>query len=129
MSDKTTVASWLKQMADSVKKRDLAAHMKLVSKNVHVYGVPGKEVIDYAGWKERRKNEFSKGLLESISYSEPRLKIIALRRIAFSVEETMRAHNGDAVMIHKDVVLEQEHDARWRVVEERVKDYRLEQAP
>jgi len=121
--DTATVKQWLDRIAHSVATRDLGSHMALVSKHVQVYGVPGHEVIDYKGWEQRRRNEFDKGLLMRISYGEPQMKIMGLKRIAFTVEEKLHAQNGHQVVVNKEVVLEREEDEQWRVVEEQVRDF------
>ncbi|HKK04448.1 MAG TPA: hypothetical protein VKA50_01195 [Gammaproteobacteria bacterium] len=121
--DTATVKHWLDRIMHSVATRDLDGHMALVSKKVQVYGVPGNEVIDYRGWERRRRNEFNKGLLMRISYGEPQVKIMGLKRISFNIEEKLHAHNGHQVVVNKDIVLEREDDDQWRVVEEQVRNF------
>lgn len=123
IDDRATVRLWLDKITHSVATRDLDAHMGLVSRKVQVYGVPNNDVIDYAGWERRRRNEFSKGLLTRLSYSEPQMKVIGLRRIIFAIDEKMYGHDGRQVMITKDIVLEREDDEQWRVVEEQIRNF------
>lgn len=123
IDDEATVRLWLDKIAHSVATRDLDAHMDLVSKNVQVYGVPGNEVIDYSGWERRRRNEFTKGLLTRLSFGEPQMKVLGLRRIVFGVDEKMYGHDGRQILVSKEIVLEREEDEQWRVVEEQVRNY------
>ena len=121
------IQQWLEEMTQSVANKDLNAHMELVSKNVRVYGVPGHEVINYQRWLVRRRNEFEKNLLASLIYSLKNVKTIALRRLAFNVEEIMTAVSGQAIWLNKDIILEQEKDDKWRVVEEKINQWHLKE--
>ncbi|MCW8829880.1 MAG: hypothetical protein OQK94_12625 [Gammaproteobacteria bacterium] len=106
---------WLDELAFSAATWDLRAHMGLVSHQVEVTGIPNVESIGYTGWKVRRKNEFEKKLLHSLSY---RLHDILSKedgQLRFTVEETMRAFNGKVVIINKEITLQREGDGKWRV--------------
>jgi hypothetical protein len=127
MSKQEVIHQWLNNMSKSVAMQDLEKHMSLVSQHVRVYGVPGQKTIDYDGWRMRRKNEFDKDLLARISYKVVRVKTQALRRIAFQVEETMAARTGQAVVLNKDIMLELEPDDKWRVVEEKIRNWNLQE--
>ena len=70
------ILNWLDRMSESVKKRDLDAHMRLVSKKVLVYGIPNKESLGYYDWKRRRHNEFYRNQLASLTYSNLSIKNI-----------------------------------------------------
>lgn len=111
-------------MTDSVQKQDLDAHMGLVSKKVLIYGIPNHESLGYYDWERRRRNEFYKNLLASLTYSDLSIKTISLRRLGFQITEIMQAISGQAVHIDKEIILEQEADKQWRVVEETIKDWR-----
>ena len=117
------IVNWLNRMSESVKKRDLDAHMGLVSKKVLVYGIPNQESLGYYDWKRRRHNEFYKNHLASLTYESLNIKTISLRRLGFQVTEIMRATSGQRVHIDKEIILEQEADNEWRVVEETIKDW------
>lgn len=111
---------WLDALTFSVATWNLDAHMALVSAQVKVKGLPGIEVVDYDGWKERRQNEFSKKLLRSLSY---RLHTIASQgedRLLFTVVETMKSNQGQTITVDKAINLRREEDGRWRVVQERI---------
>lgn len=117
------IKKWLKSVSDSVEKQDLDAHMNLVSENVAVYGMPSGQTIHYQDWKKRRKSEFKRDMLKSLSYNELKIKTIALKRLIFNINEMMESKEGDIVIINKDVVLEQEADQAWRVIEETVNNW------
>ncbi len=116
----TIIGNWLEQLTRSVERRDLDAHMALISQRVQVYGLPGGQVIGYEQWKRRRHTEFSQAQLLAIDYRLLNIKTVTPRRLAFHVEETMHACNGMSVCIDKDIVLEREADDQWRVVEENI---------
>lgn len=122
------IYQWLDSMSKSVAMQDLEKHMSLVSQYVRVYGVPGQETIDYDGWRQRRQNEFRNNLLTRLHYKVVRIKTQALRRLAFQVEETLTANNGKAVVLDKDIMLELEPDDKWRVVEEKIRHWEVQEA-
>ncbi|MCG6887690.1 MAG: hypothetical protein LJE74_10815 [Proteobacteria bacterium] len=119
------IVNWLNRVSETITQRDLDAHMALVSKQVKVYGIPGQALIDYRGWKKRRQYELEHDKLAGLEYRDLRIKTITLRRLGFEVTESMHGKNGRHIMIHKDVMLEQERDNEWRVVEETVRDWTL----
>jgi hypothetical protein len=112
-------------MTNSIASQDLERHMALVSRHVQVYGVPGHSSLNYEQWLARRRNELHNKLLAGLSYKLVNIKNQGLRRIAFRVEETMTARNGKAVWLMKDIILELEQDEKWRVVEEKIRDWHL----
>ena len=114
------ILNWLSELSESVKDRDLERHMALVSKKVQVYGLPSEKIVDYRGWLRRRKSEFKRNILSGISYKDLSIKTITLRRLGFQITETMLAHNGQQVIIQKEIMLEMEEDNNWRVVEETI---------
>ena len=117
------ILNWLNHMSESVKQGDLDAHMGLVSKNVQVYGIPNQDSLGYADWQRRRRYEFYQNLLASLTYSDLNIKTITLRRLGFEITETMQATTGQKVEINKEIILEQESDSQWRVVEENIKHW------
>lgn len=123
------IRKWLSDITQTVNSKDLEKHMDLVSENVAVYGLPGGNVLSYADWYSRRKNEFKRGLLKNIGYNKLKIKTIGLRRLIFDVEELMDASNGDLVIINKSITIESGQDEKWRVVEENIKDWKYLRAP
>ncbi len=111
---------WLKAISNSVKNQDINDHMRLISKHVHVYGIPGIDTLNYQQWLYRRHNEFLRNRLFSLQYKIIRIKNDQQRRLGFEVEEQMMATEGKVYIIHKDILLEREEDDNWRVVEEKI---------
>ncbi len=120
------IQNWLARLRDSVARQDLEAHMALVSDKVQVYGIPGQPVIDYHGWRRRRDNEFRRDRLAGLAHENIRIKTVSLRRLGFEVDEIMTASDGPVLRLRKTVLLEEEDDGQWRVVEETVHDWRIE---
>lgn len=120
------IEKWLEYMSVSVKKRDLTAHMSLISRYVHVYGLPSGRVVNYQQWKKRRQNEFSSKQLQALDYTLLNIKTIALRRLIFQVKENMHDQNHMCITINKDIILELEEDNCWRVVEEKIHHWNIE---
>jgi len=118
------VEDWLEAMRLSVEQHDLTAHMALVSKNVHIYGLPNYKEIDYDAWQQRRKNEFNHNRLQALVHKLIRIRLSLQRRIGFELEEHMLASDGKVCIILKDVLLEREADDNWRVVEENIREWR-----
>jgi len=117
----TTIAEdWLRAISKSVKNQDIDEHMGLISKQVHVYGIPGVESLNYQQWLYRRHNEFLRKRLFSLEYRIIRIKNDQQRRLGFEVEEQMISTEGKAYIIRKDILLEREEDDNWRVVEEKI---------
>lgn len=115
MDAKQIVQSLLNDLTYSVSTHDLRGHMRLVSKDVKVLGL-GNQVIDYKGWKTRRNNEFEKGLLKRVSYGIPDIIEANQTSITFKVMEHIKATDGKAYKVNKEVVLLKEQDGKWRIL-------------
>jgi hypothetical protein len=116
MDTREVAQRWLDDLAYSAATGNLEAHMALVSREVKVRGVPGHDTIDYRGWKERRRNEFSNRLLRSLTY---RLHDIIAQEegsLLFTVVETMRSHQGQTITVDKAIKIRREEDGIWRVI-------------
>lgn len=118
------IRKWLSSITETVRAKDLAKHMDLISENVVVYGMPSGKTLNYADWRNRRQSEFNRGLIKKLAYDKLVIKNIGLRRLIFKIEEIMDGINGDLAIINKEVILEQEKDNKWRVVEETIKDWK-----
>lgn len=119
------IKKWLSNITESVKEKNLQKHMGLVSENVVVYGMPKSGTLNYADWYNRRKSEFERDILKDLTYHNLKIKNFGLRRLTFSIEEITDVTNGDMAVINKQVILEQEQDEQWRVVEETIKDWKF----
>lgn len=120
-----TIHAWCMGMTASVQQQDLDKHMDLISEKVRLYGLPGTEVVDYAGWRARRKFEFKNQELLVTNYRNIRLINSSQRRIRFNVIETMVGKDGKMVTLDKNIVLENESDGQWRVVEENINSWQV----
>jgi len=119
------IRKWLSNISESVSNKDINRHMDLVSENVAIYGMPSGKTLSYADWYTRRKSEFSRNILKSLAYNNLKIKTIGLRRLIFDIEEVMEGTNGDIAIINKQVILEQDLDEAWKVVEETVKNWKF----
>jgi hypothetical protein len=119
------IEAWTFQIAETVKQRDIDAHMQLVSAKVQVYGMPSKAVILYNEWRERREVEFKTGELQSVSYAIQRIITSMPRRITFSVWENLLNNRRKVIILDKTIILEKEQDNIWRVVEESIKKWKV----
>lgn len=122
------IRKWLSNITESIQSKDLEKHMSLVSENVMVYGMPKGKTLNYADWRKRRKSEFQRELIKEIAYDNLKIKNIGLRRLIFDVDEIMDGTNGDLAFIQKQIVLEEEQDNQWRVVEEKIKNWKFVKA-
>lgn len=118
------IQSWLDELSYSAATWDLDAHMKLVSRQVKVTGLPRVKSVDYQGWKLRRHNEFKKKLLRSLNYRLGKVLHADHNKIVFWVEETVKDHQGKAVAIDKEITLNKEEDGLWRVLREHYREIR-----
>ena len=119
------IRKWLSNITETAKAKDLKQHMDLVSEKVAVYGMPSGKTLNYADWQNRRQSEFKRGLIKGLAYNNLKIKTFGLRRLIFDIEEIMDGTNGDLAIINKQVVLEEEQDNKWRVVEETIKNWKF----
>lgn len=119
------IRKWLSNITETVKNKDLDKHMALISENVMVYGLPNGKTLSYADWEIRRKNEFQRNLIKEIAYNNLKIKNIGLRRLIFDIDEIIDGTSGDFAFIQKQIILEEEQDNKWRVVEEKIKNWKF----
>lgn len=119
------IRKWLSNITETVSSKDLNQHMDLISENVVVYGMPSGNTLNYADWYNRRRTEFQRNLLKSLAYNKLQIRNIGLRRLIFDIEEIMEGSNGDMAIINKTIILEQDVDYAWRVVEETIKNWKF----
>jgi hypothetical protein len=119
------IQKWLSNITETIKTKDIKKHMELVSKNVAVYGLPNGKTLNYADWKKRRQSEFKRGLIKNIKYDKLSIKNFGLRRLTFKIEEITDSSNNALLLVNKEIILEQEKDNQWRVVEETIKNWKF----
>ncbi len=111
---------WLAQHAETANNRDHAAHMAMISQNVKLYGVPDFDVIDYAGWSDQCRHEFSEDLFKRVSYNGLKMVATADRRVMFKTIERVEGTDGSINQHGLEIIVEQEDDGIWRVTQERI---------
>jgi hypothetical protein len=111
---------WLDAVERTARVLDYPAHMDLVSKRVQVHGTPGFDVIGYEDWARQCEHEFREGLLKDVSYRGLRMIVSSGSRIMFQTLERVEATDGTVVRHGLEVLLEQEADGKWRVIQERI---------
>jgi len=109
---------WLNRFSFSAATWNLDEHMALISQEVEVHGLPAAGIVDYAGFKRRRHNEFQKKLLQSITHKGLQLLDSNTEHITFSVKETLKSTRGESFMLDKEIRLRRENDGIWRAVHE-----------
>lgn len=112
---------WLSRLAFSAATWNLDDHMELISREVQVHGLPAVGVVDYAGFKKRRHNEFHKKLLLSITHKGVQLLESNGEHITFAVKETLKSTRGESFVLDKEIKLRRESDGKWRAVQEQIK--------
>jgi len=119
------IQKWLSNITETVKTKNIKKHMELVSKDVAVYGLPNGKTLNYTDWKKRRQSEFERGLVKNIKYDKLCIKNFGLRRLTFQIEEITDGVGNELLIVNKEIILQQEKDDQWRVVEETVKNWKF----
>lgn len=112
--------NWLQQSADSANALDLDRHMSLISKKISLTGLPGFAEIGYDDWAAQCKHEFDNKLLQHVSYAGLRMVVDTPKRIMFRTFETVAGSDGTVNAQGVEMLIEQEADGEWRLVQERV---------
>ena len=120
-----TIRSWFSNMSSSVRARDMVQHLKNVSRKISVYGMPSKAVITFKEWKARRQKELLSEELLTLNYQGIRIISSSPKRISFNTSETLVGKDGKMVVMDKNIIIENEDDGTWRVVEESVNKWHV----
>jgi hypothetical protein len=96
------------------------SHMKLISKEVSVYGVPGFDVIGYDDWARQCQYEFDEGLLKQVSYKGLHMVTVTPANILFKTTETVEGTDGTVNRQGVEILIRKEADGKWRVLQERI---------
>lgn len=115
------VDEWVGKMTYTVATRNLEEHMGLISKSLKLFGLPSDEVVDYVGWRNRRKYEFTQGLLQSVTYRDIEVLDADKDQITVDYWEILRGTQGERYEIQKEAVLMKEPDKVWRLMTEQIK--------
>ena len=111
---------WLKEFTDTANNKDVTSHMALISKRVSLQGVPGFENIDYADWYNECKHEFENDILKGVQYEGFELMTATDTAVMFKTFETVEGTDGIANAHGVEILLEQEDDGKWRMVQQRI---------
>ena len=112
--------NFLSRFAQTAIARDHEAHMRMISKKVRLYGMPGFEEITYEDWSQQCAHEFAEGLMNSISYDGLAMKTESATLICFETRETIEAKDGTVHSHLLEIFVEREEDGVWRLVQERI---------
>lgn len=116
--DSKTAKDILEAMALTANSGAYASHMDLISKDVHVYGVPGFDVILYDDWARQCKYEFDEGLLKQVSYEGLRVVTMTTVNVLFRTTETVEGTDGTINRHGLEILIRKEADGKWRVYQE-----------
>ena len=105
------IKTWLTAIVDTASQRDHAAHMKLISKNISLAGVPGFENIGFDDWSNQCKHEFENELIGEIQYQGLKIRAATDSRIMFVTQETVIASDGTQNQQGIECLLEIEDDS------------------
>ncbi len=111
---------WLTHSAETAGKKNLEAHMGMISKRVSVQGVPGFDSIDYDIWYKQCRHQFENAMIKSIAYKGFNLISATENQITFTVYETVVGTDGTLNEQIIEMSLEKESDEQWRLLKERV---------
>jgi len=111
---------WLSDAVESADRKDLEAHMGMISKRISLEGVPGFEIIDYDKWYVQCQHQFENAMIKSIAYKGFNLLSATDNQIMFTVYETVVGMDGTVNEQIVEMSLENEDDDVWRLAKERV---------
>lgn len=117
---KDIAQEWLAEAARTANVKDHRAHMDLISKRVSLHGVPGYETIGYGDWSGQCRHEFENNLLKHVQYDGLKLVASTTDRVMFKTYETVEGTDGTVNAQGVEILLEQEDDGKWRLLQERI---------
>ena len=120
MTPQQIAQDWMDQCRQTIAAYDHAAHMKLISQDVQVFGIPGFEVIGYSDWFSQCEHEFAEKLIREARYQGLKIRQSNDSQIMFLTNETIIAADGSVDTHPIEVVLTKEDDGHWRVTQERL---------
>ncbi len=117
--DNGIVDDWLDRFIKTALDRDLEAHMRLISPEVLVFGVPGFETLDYDDWHRQCEHEFPQGLMKEISYDRRQIRTADEQHVLFKALETTCATDGTRIAQGVELLLQRNGD-EWLLKQLRV---------
>ena len=118
--ENTAAQEMLEALALTANAGAYTSHMNLISKEVSVYGVPGFDVIGYDDWARQCQYEFDEGILQRVSYEGLHLVTVTPGNVLFKTTETVEGSDGTINRHGIEILIHQEADGKWRVLQERI---------
>ncbi len=112
--------AWSLACCETLEKRDLDAHMNLISKQVKVFGLADFDSIDYHFWRNQLTQQFANDTVSSVRYYINAVKADSDSLIKFTAIEYLTDKEGKEHENPLLIVLEKEADDVWRVIEEKI---------
>jgi len=120
MTPSEIVDGWAIASCETLERRDIEAHMNLISKDVKVYGLANHEYVDYNFWHNQVDEQFSQGLVKSVRYYLHAVRADSDSLILFTAIEYLTDKDGSEHESPLEVALAREEDGVWRVIQEKV---------
>ena len=120
MNPSDIVDGWAMASCETLERRDVEAHMDLISKDVKVYGLANHEFVDYNFWLTQVKEQFSQGLVKSVRYYLHSVRADSDALILFTAIEYLTDQDNQEHESPIEVALAKEADGVWRVIQEKV---------
>lgn len=114
--------AWALACCETLEKRDIDAHMNLISRQVKLFGLADFEFVDYNFWLNQVQQQFASGMITSLRYYLNSIKVDSETQISFTAMEYMTDKDGEEHENPLLVVLGKEADGVWRVIEEKILD-------
>lgn len=107
-------------LARAANTHDYAAHMALISRDVHVFGVPDFAVIGYEDWARQCQYEFEQGLLQYVGYEGLHVISATSTHILLKTTETIEGTDGTNNRYGPEVLVHRDGDGVWRIPQKRI---------
>ena len=111
---------WLQKVEQTANAKAFSEHMDLISKRISLHGVPGFENIGYDDWYRQCQYEFENNILKSVHYEGFKPVTETKTAIMFKTFEIVEGTDGIANAHGVEILLEQEADGQWRMVQQRI---------
>lgn len=120
MNPSDIVTGWAMASCETLERRDVEAHMDLISRDVKVYGLANQDSVDYTFWHQQVREQFSQGLVRSVRYDLHAVRADSDSLILFTAIEYLTDNQGTEHESPIEVALAKEPDGVWRVIQEKV---------
>ena len=120
MNPSDIVNGWAMASCETLERRDVEAHMDLISKDVKVYGLANHEFVDYNFWHNQVKEQFNQEQVKSVRYYLHAVRADSDTLILFTAIEYLTDKDGIEHESPLEVALAKEEDGVWRVIQQKV---------